>query len=652
MDTQNPDPKRPAPAIRLADGQPCALGSRVFATQCSSRGNYIVGDIGCITRINAAGPFVRWNHSGKETQASIKRLQAVPRARDGVPIELADGRPVRPGLRVAAIAATVNGVEKGAVGTITLVAVSGNEDLVEVLWDGPDGGKSTVNRLALQCMDSRMLRLATFNIGTRCQSLRVAGSEAGTVQRMVDAGAPKWGKGAAEFMASLGVDLLGVQEMHPRGQGNAPRFAKFMGPNYGWHQMHTAAVLYNRERVGPVDHLPRLRGCKGVRSACAIYVRKLQLVFISVWLNHDRHKVQMLESLDEDLRSALQWPAASTDPMQPLDACGAGWPVHRVVVAMDSNDFSAELNVQTFRLLGREMRHAGIGRRSGKPWPHGELQTCAEDCSFSLIGDYIFDSTSTPATQATAMTTRSYRIAPLPAGVTPFTQLLSDHLAVIWDDLFEPAGIREAVVLQQKEKKKTLQPVLSLKEKERQKARAAVMALKEAAKSPAAMDVIFIRHGQSEANASDIERPEHYDAELTALGLQQAAEVNATSSLGGVLHEKIDTLLVSPLRRALQTANGVFRDRLPDRIIIVPEAREIYWHMESCRGHVGSKWREFIDNPDKIAPEFRARIVNPEVMDSPSEHFHPDDERELVQSSKLLELGAHHSASKRLPFHC
>ena len=51
--------------------------------------------------------------------------------------------------------------------------------------------------------------------------------------------------------------------------------------------------------------------------------------------------------------------------------------------------------------------------------------------------------------QATAMTTRSYRIAPLPAGVTPFTQLLSDHLAVIWDDLFEPAGIREAVVLQQ-----------------------------------------------------------------------------------------------------------------------------------------------------------------------------------------------------------
>ena len=186
MDTQNPDPKRPAPAIRLADGQPCALGSRVFATQCSSRGNYIVGDIGCITRINAAGPFVRWNHSGKETQASIKRLQAVPRARDGVPIELADGRPVRPGLRVAAIAATVNGVEKGAVGTITLVAVSGNEDLVEVLWDGPDGGKSTVNRLALQCMDSRMLRLATFNIGTRCQSLRVAGSEAGTVQRMVD----------------------------------------------------------------------------------------------------------------------------------------------------------------------------------------------------------------------------------------------------------------------------------------------------------------------------------------------------------------------------------------------------------------------------------------------------------------------------------
>ncbi len=41
----------------------------------------------------------------------------------------------------------------------------------------------------------------------------------------------------------------------------------------------------------------------------------------------------------------------------------------------------------------------------------------------------------------------------------------------------------------------------------------------------------------------------------------------------------MDTLLVSPLRRALQTADLVFRGRLPSRVVVVPEARELYWRM-------------------------------------------------------------------------
>ena len=85
-------------------------------------------------------------------------------------------------------------------------------------------------------------------------------------------------------MANIGVDILGLQEVVTEkwtgtGRGNAPVIAKFMtaaGQHaYGWHQSRASAVLYNEDRVGPIDHLHGIQGSAGVRSVCGVYVLSL-----------------------------------------------------------------------------------------------------------------------------------------------------------------------------------------------------------------------------------------------------------------------------------------------------------------------------------------------------------------------------------------
>ncbi len=184
-----------APAvIRLADNTLASVGTRVVATGPSSRGHYDAGDVGLISRLNHAGPFVRWDRNGAETQASTKRLQHATWAR------LSDGRPACTGLRVEATTDLPPHVRQGDVGCVRAVKAAavatpaprsssldgptGTSVAVTVEWDGPPCRVSSHDPDALRSADGRLLRLATFNIGTRCQSLQVAGSEAGTVIRM------------------------------------------------------------------------------------------------------------------------------------------------------------------------------------------------------------------------------------------------------------------------------------------------------------------------------------------------------------------------------------------------------------------------------------------------------------------------------------
>ena len=90
-----------------------------------------------------------------------------------------------------------------------------------------------------------------------------------------------------------------------------------------------------------------------------------------------------------------------------------------------------------------------------------------------------------------------------------------------------------------------------------------------ASASAGANRILFLRHGQSEANASGSDVP---DPHLTDLGVMQAKSWRGLIGSFGA-----DVVLVSPLRRAIQTALFAFEgeDSLP--IEVVRHARELWW---------------------------------------------------------------------------
>ncbi|HVO03955.1 MAG TPA: histidine phosphatase family protein [Candidatus Cybelea sp.] len=86
----------------------------------------------------------------------------------------------------------------------------------------------------------------------------------------------------------------------------------------------------------------------------------------------------------------------------------------------------------------------------------------------------------------------------------------------------------------------------------------------------------LIRHGQSTFNAhyeATGEDPMHFDARLTELGHRQVAAARERMA-----SDAYDVVLVSPLTRAIQTATGIFGDRV--RYEITPLHRE--WQISSC----------------------------------------------------------------------
>jgi len=80
--------------------------------------------------------------------------------------------------------------------------------------------------------------------------------------------------------------------------------------------------------------------------------------------------------------------------------------------------------------------------------------------------------------------------------------------------------------------------------------------------------ILLLRHGQSEANATKRDVP---DALLTELGRAQAAAWKGVIGRFGA-----EVVLVSPLRRALQTALLAF-DKVDVPIEVCRDARELWW---------------------------------------------------------------------------
>ena len=80
--------------------------------------------------------------------------------------------------------------------------------------------------------------------------------------------------------------------------------------------------------------------------------------------------------------------------------------------------------------------------------------------------------------------------------------------------------------------------------------------------------VLLLRHGQSEANATRRDMP---DPPLTELG-----RVQATAWKGAIGRFGAEAVLVSPLRRALETALLAY-DRVDVPVEVCRHARELWW---------------------------------------------------------------------------
>ena len=80
--------------------------------------------------------------------------------------------------------------------------------------------------------------------------------------------------------------------------------------------------------------------------------------------------------------------------------------------------------------------------------------------------------------------------------------------------------------------------------------------------------ILLLRHGQSEAQATKMDVP---DAPLTELG-----RVQASAWRGSIGRFGADCVLISPLRRALETATLAY-EGLDTRLLVCRHARELWW---------------------------------------------------------------------------
>ena len=135
--------------------------------------------------------------------------------------------------------------------------------------------------------------------------------------------------------------------------------------------------------------------------------------------------------------------------------------------------------------------------------------------------------------------------------------------------------------------------------------------------------VLLMRHGESQANATREDLP---DPELTTRGAAQADAWRQRAA-----RWDLETVLVSPLLRCVQTAARAFGACEGAAWRLCPAAREHWWHMAQSRGRLGSGLAPCLDAlpPCGLA----ARDVF-ETVGEPSEHWDPDDE--ATQSKREL----------------
>lgn len=193
-------------------------------------------------------------------------------------------------------------------------------------------------------------------------------------------------KNVATYLASQNVTLLGLQECQ-----DVDMFAEWMNADkkkkyYRTVQQEMVAekkavcgIVYDEDRVGihaPIS-MPHTLDPHGaqysrqVRSVSAAYFPQKQLVFASVWLNHEKDNGGMtLARVVGDLANEI---------VTKVDQ-----PVTRVIITMDANDYTGSLKDFTHTLHG-------VGGSALTLKLTGQPKACCEDSAYEFPGDYIMD---------------------------------------------------------------------------------------------------------------------------------------------------------------------------------------------------------------------------------------------------------------------
>ena len=148
--------------------------------------------------------------------------------------------------------------------------------------------------------------------------------------------------------------------------------------------------------------------------------------------------------------------------------------------------------------------------------------------------------------------------------------------------------------------------------------------------------VYFLRHGETNHNVNNNDEP---DTLLTDLGVQQVSSWR--QAFGSKDYQDLEVVLVSPLRRAIQTACYAFEDAdVP--MCFCKHARELWWHQAQCRGVPLEELAEFVCELPR-----GDEIKDFEMLEEGDEWWDPENEA-VEDDNRALEQRARQSIQKLL----
>ena len=249
-------------------------------------------------------------------------------------------------------------------------------------------------------LSTNLLLVATLNIGVHLQSNLLEGSDGDMTLRCrehypTDDKVSTCTLNAAHMLAAKHVDVVGIQEA----KNAIDRFHQTMSATRPYQMVRAgaSAVLWNAVTMGSGVQIPLdVSVHRNLRSVCAVYFPRHDLLFLSIWLDHFSERVEAIEALNPQLKKTCRVPA-------------------RVMVAMDANDSDATMKRREIRLFNKILQLP----------TQDTLRTCCEDSTYAYEGDYIYDSQHKSIWYG------------IPDQLDGATQLYSDHLPVMLSTMVE-----------------------------------------------------------------------------------------------------------------------------------------------------------------------------------------------------------------------